>query len=180
MPGPSKIVSPMPGPSNLSGIVSILYEIVLNGLGKEGLPCFVTKTTFTIDIINRPYQILKKKGNFSMNIFLSKVHGHKIEVLTSVFTPITHKSLLSFQFTANDIKSIMNKRYTNKVHGHDMSSIRMIKLWDEFIYKLLEMIFKSYLNLRDFSRRVEKANIVLVYKKGVISMSKTGFTSPGI
>ena len=77
----------MPGPSNLSGIVSILYEIVLNGLGKEGLPCFVTKTTFTTDIINRPYQILKKKGNFSMNIFLSKVHGHKIEVLNlSIYT----------------------------------------------------------------------------------------------
>ena len=44
-----------------------------------------------------------------MNIFLSKVHGHKIEVLISVFTPITHESLLLFQFTANDIKSIMNK-----------------------------------------------------------------------
>ena len=42
------------------------------------------------------------------------------------------------------------------------------------------MIFKSYLNLRDFSRRVEKANIVLVYQKGVISMSKTGFTFPGV
>ena len=65
-----------------------------------------------------------------MNIFLSKVHGHKIEVLISVFTPITHESLLLFQFRANDIKSIMNKWGTNKVHGHDMSSIRMVKLRD--------------------------------------------------
>ena len=69
--------------------------------------------------------ILKRKLKF-----LNNVHWYKLEVLSipSVFTPLTHKSLSSFQFTAIDIKSIINKSDPNKAHGHDMVSIRMIKL----------------------------------------------------
>ena len=47
---------------------------------------------------------------------------------TLVITPLTHKLLSSFQFIANEIKSMINKSDSNKAHGHDMISIRMIKL----------------------------------------------------
>ena len=63
--------------------------------------------------------------------------------IPSVFTPLTNKSLSSFQFTADDIKLIINKLDPNKVHGHDMISIRQIKLCGDSIYKPLEMIFKA-------------------------------------
>ena len=39
--------------------------------------------------------------------------------IPSVFTPLTNKSFSSFQFTANDIKSIINKLDPKKAHGHD-------------------------------------------------------------
>ena len=70
--------------------------------------------------------------------------------LPSVFTPLTNKSLSLFQFAANDIKSIINKLDPNKAHGHDMISIRVIKLFGDSIYKPLEMNFKSSLNQRIF------------------------------
>ena len=66
--------------------------------------------------------------------------------IPSVFTPVTHNLLLSFQFTFDEIKSIINKLDPNKAHGYDMISICMIKLCSDSIYKRLEMIFKSCLN----------------------------------
>ena len=51
-------------------------------------------------------------------------------------------------------------------HGHDMISIRMIKLCGDSIYKPLEMIFKSCLNQGIIPAKWKKANIVPVHKKG--------------
>ena len=81
--------------------------------------------------------------------------------ITSVFTPLTQKSLSSFQFAANDIKSDSNKE-----HGHDTISICMIKLCGDSIYRQLEMIFKSSLNQGIFPAEWKKANVVPVYKAG--------------
>ena len=64
----------------------------------------------------------------------------------SDFTPLTHNLLPLFQFTDGDIKSIVNKLDPNKIYGHDMISIRLIKLCGDSICKPLEMIFKSSLN----------------------------------
>ena len=41
---------------------------------------------------------------------------------------------------------MINKSDPNKAHGHDMVSIRMIKLCGDLIHKPLEMISKSCLN----------------------------------
>ena len=84
----------------------------------------------------------------------------------SVFTPLTHNLLSSFQFTADDIKSIINKLDPNKAHGHDTISIRMIKLCGGSVYKPLEMIFKSSINQDIFPAERKKADVVPVYKKG--------------
>ena len=64
----------------------------------------------------------------------------------SVFAPPTHKLFSSFQFTANDIKSIISKLDPNKALGHNMISICITKLCGDSIYKPLEMTFKSCLN----------------------------------
>ena len=61
---------------------------------------------------------------------------------------------------------MINKLAPNNAHGHDMISICMIKLCGDFIYKPLEMIFKSYLNQGIFPVEWKKANVVPVYKKG--------------
>ena len=59
--------------------------------------------------------------------------------IPSVFTLLTHNLLSSFQFTADDMKSIINKLAPAKVHGHGMISILMTNLCDESIYKPLEI-----------------------------------------
>ena len=69
--------------------------------------------------------------------------------IPSVFAPLTHNLLLPFQFTVDDIKSIINELDPSKVHGHEIISIRMIKmikLCGDSICKPLEMAFKSCLN----------------------------------
>ena len=63
--------------------------------------------------------------------------------IPSVFTPLTHNFLSSFQFTADEIKSIINKLDPNKAHAHDLISIRMTELCGDSVYQPLEMIFKS-------------------------------------
>ena len=81
--------------------------------------------------------------------------------------------LSSFQFTADDIKSIINKLDPKKAYGHDMISIHMVKLCGDSIYKPLEMISKSCLNQGIFPAEWKKANVVPVYKKGIINAWKT-------
>ena len=52
------------------------------------------------------------------------------------------------------------------MHGHDMISIRMIKLCSDSIYKPLEMIFNSCLNKGLFPVVRKKADALAVHRKG--------------
>ena len=87
-------------------------------------------------------------------------------IIPSVFTPLTHNLLSSFQFTADDIKSIINKLDPNKVHDHGMISILMINLCGESIYKPLEIFFKCCLNQGIFPVEWKSDNVETVHKKG--------------
>ena len=54
----------------------------------------------------------------------------------------------------------------NKAHGHDMISIRMLKICGYSIYKPLQLIFRSCIENEKFPSEWKKANVVLVHKKG--------------
>ena len=86
--------------------------------------------------------------------------------MPSVFTPLTQKSLSSFQCSTKKFKSIINKLDPKKVHGHDMISIRMIKLWGDSFQKPLVMSFTSRLKQGIFPAERKKTNAVPAYKKG--------------
>ena len=68
-------------------------------------------------------------------------------------------------FEINDIEIIKNLD-PNKSHGHNMLSILMLKLCGESIYKALNLIFKSCLEIGQFPSDWKKANVVSVLKKG--------------
>ena len=73
--------------------------------------------------------------------------------LPSLFHLITDKSLLDVHFSVEDIKNIINKLDSNKVHGDDMISIRMLKLCDKSICKpCLQFLSVA----RHFLNRMEK------------------------
>ena len=65
--------------------------------------------------------------------------------LTSVLSKRTYKSLSKIHFTSDDILKLIKNLDPNKAHGHDMISIRMIKICDASICKPLELIFRSCL-----------------------------------
>ena len=77
-----------------------------------------------------------------------------------------NESLHSITFEINDIEKIIKNLDPNKSHGHDMLSIRMLKLCGESIYKPLNLIFKSCLETGQFPSDWKKANVVPVFKKG--------------
>ena len=85
-------------------------------------------------------------------------------IITTDITSLTHKSPSSLQFSANDIKSTINKLNSNKAYGHDIISILMIKLCDDSINKPLEIIFKSCLTQGVFPEEWHKPDEVSVYK----------------
>ena len=69
-------------------------------------------------------------------------------------------------FLSSDIAKIISYLDPNKAHGHDMLSIRMIKLCGNSICKPLSIIFNDCLNKGKFPHEWKKANVVPVHKKG--------------
>ena len=58
---------------------------------------------------------------------------------------LTNESLDTVNFSTDDISKIINNLDPNKAHGHDMLSIRMIKLCGNSICKPLSIIFNDCL-----------------------------------
>ena len=101
---------------------------------------------------------------FYNNTFISNFNELFNEHFSGQCSLIQNKSTIPSVFTPHDIKIIINKLDPNKAHGHDMISIRMIKLYGDSISKPLEMIFKSCLNQGIFPSERKKANVVPVLK----------------
>ena len=80
--------------------------------------------------------------------------------LPSVLTKKTCKSLSSVEFSTYDILKIIKNINPEKAHGHDMISIRILK-----ICKPLGIIFRSCLENGSSPQNGKKANVVPVFKK---------------
>ena len=86
--------------------------------------------------------------------------------LPSVLSKKTYKLLSIVHFNSDEILEIIKNPGPNKAHGHDMISIRMIKICDASICNPLELIFRSRLENGKFPTEWEKANVVPANKKG--------------
>ena len=69
-------------------------------------------------------------------------------------------------FSKDDIYKIIKNPDPNKAHGHDMISIRMMKLCDISICKPPEIIFQNCLRSEKFLSKRKKRNVVPTFKKG--------------
>ena len=78
----------------------------------------------------------------------------------------TNNILDTIVFSKEDICKIIKNLDPNKAHGHDMISIRMIKLCGIFICKPLKIIFQNCLRSGKFPSKWKKANVVPTFKKG--------------
>ena len=79
---------------------------------------------------------------------------------------ITEKSLSDVDFSVEDIKNIISKRDSNRAQGDGMISVRMLKLCDNSICKLVCITFKSCLTQGIFPSEWKKANVAPIHKSG--------------
>ena len=79
----------------------------------------------------------------------------------------TRGSLSTIRFTSDDILKIIKNLDPNKAQGHDMISIRKVKLCDASLCKQTELIFKSCLESGKFPLEWKKANVVPNIKKEI-------------
>ena len=76
-----------------------------------------------------------------------------------------NNSLYSVIFSTEDILQIINNLDSNKAHGHDEISIRMLKICGSSVCRPLQIIYKSCLDRGKFPQVWKKANVVPVHKK---------------
>ena len=79
---------------------------------------------------------------------------------------VTDKRLRIINFTADNIEKNIVSLNSNKAHGHDNISIRMLKICGDTICKPQGLIFKQTLTSGVFSLEWKKGSIVPCYKKG--------------
>ena len=77
----------------------------------------------------------------------------------------TNNSLYSVRFSTEEILQIINNFDSNKAHGHDEISIRMLKICRSSVSRPLQIIYKSCLERGKFPQEWKKANVVPVHKK---------------
>ena len=87
-------------------------------------------------------------------------------VLPTNLPQLTKKCPDLIHFPRSDIAKIIIHLDPNKAHGHDMLSIRMIKLCGNSICKPLSIIFNDCLNKGKFSHEWKKAKVLPGHKKG--------------
>ena len=108
----------------------------------------------------------KKKAE-SLNSFFVKQCSI---ILNSSKLPLTlskktEKSISSITFNCNTIATIIHSLDPSKVHGHNIISIRMLKICGKPIRKPLELIFQSCIKHGKFPNELKMANVVPVHKK---------------
>ena len=78
--------------------------------------------------------------------------------LTSHIQYLTDNRLSCVSFSHDKIAQVIQKLDPKKTHGHDNTSIRMLKVYDLSIYKCLEIIFNQCLEKEWKTGKMERKN----------------------
>ena len=107
------------------------------------------------------------KANHFNNFFASKCTplDNSSKILESQ-TYLTNTKLPSIIFENKDIINIIRSLSGGKAHGHDNSSIRMLKICDSAIIELLSILFNNCMNQSMFPDIWKRSNIYPIHKKG--------------
>ena len=137
------------------------YLLILKSLlNKKKNPCIPP-----LFYQNKYVTDFKKKGELFNCIFAKQCSIiNNSNELPSNICKKTDKSISTVTFTSDDIATLIQNLDPNKAHGHDILSIRLLKLCGKSICKLLDLIFQSCIKQR-VSYRMKKANVVPVHKK---------------
>ena len=82
----------------------------------------------------------------------------------------TGKFLSNITFTSDGIQEVIQNLGSEKAHGHDRISIRMLKIYEPSIFEPLEIFFKPCLERGIFHWNA-KGNVVAVHKNDKQSLA---------
>ena len=137
------------------------WSILKSFLNNKKIPCISP-----LFHQNRYIIKYKDKAELFNNFFANQCSPIKnSSVLPSVLFKRTENVISSIDFGSDDIAKIIQKLDPNKSHGHDMISIRMLKICGNAIYKPLQLIFRSCIENWKFPSEWKKPNVP-VHKKG--------------
>ena len=161
-----KISKKLSDPSTSLRCCLTLLKTLLNGRKIPFIPPLFQDDRFITDF--------KEKSEI-FNSFFAKQCSliNNGSTLPTFFPLITEKSLSDVDFSVDDIKNIISKLDSNKAFGDDRISIRMLKLCDKSICKLLSIVFKSCRTQGIFPSEWKKANVVPIHKKPSSSVLQT-------
>ena len=91
--------------------------------------CFISDFKYKADIFNNSFPNQCSLINNNSKLPTNLIHG-------------TDRRLSLVTFSAGDIAKIIQNLNSNKAHGQDNISIRMLKICGDTISKPLELIFK--------------------------------------
>ena len=140
--------------------VKAYWSIVNKFLHKKKIP-LIPPIVVNDNIIT---SVSEKAGMFN-NYFAKQCTLLQNESVLPGFSLKTNTQLDSITFSEKDIYSIIRSLDSNKAHGHDNVSIRMIKMCDESIALPLKIIFESAMHSGIYPDQWKKANIIPVHKK---------------
>ena len=155
----SKLTSKLANPATSS---KTYWSILKTFLNNKKIPCIPPLFHENKFITN-----FKEKAELFNTFFASQCTLlNNSSVLPNELEKLTNKLLDTVNFSTVDTSKIIKNLDPNKAHGHDMLSIRMIKLCENSICKPVSIIFNDCLKEGKFPFDLEKAHVVTVRKKG--------------
>ena len=78
---------------------------------------------------------------------------------------LTNVNYQSLDFNEEELLQIIRALNINKAHGHDDISIRMIKIYDRSLLKLLIVLLRNSIKSSSYPDIWKKSNMIPVHKK---------------
>ena len=139
----SKIARKLSDPNTSS---KTYWSILKSSLKGKKVPCILP-----IFNDNKFITDFREKAEIFNSFFANQ---YSLLTNTSVFPinceSLRDKSLSNISFTDNDTEKMIKCLDPNKAHGHDMMSIRMLKIFRDSIYRHFRLIFRASLDQRTF------------------------------
>ena len=138
------------------------WSILKSFLNNKKIPCIPP-----LFHQNRYITKCKDKAELFNNFFANQCSLiNNSSVLPSLLFKQTENVISSINSGSDDTAKITHNLDPNMADGHDMISIRMLKICGNCIYKPLQLIFRSCIENGKFRSAWKKANVVPVHTKG--------------
>ena len=162
----SKLAGKLANPATSSKMYWSILKTFLNNKKNPCIPPLFHENKFITNF--------KEKAELFNTFFVNQCTLlNNSSVFPNNLAKLTNKSLDTVDFSTDNISKIINNLDPNKAHGHDMLSIRMIKLSGNSICKPLSIIFDDCLKEAKFPSAWKKAHVVPVHKTGDKQCLKT-------